>query len=29
MFTLLELNGGAGSSNDTKTRVPNAAVEIT
>ena len=29
MFTLLELDGGAGSSNDTKTRVPNVAVEIT
>ena len=28
-FTLLELDGGAGSSNDTRARVPNVAVEIT
>ena len=29
MFILLELDCGAGSSNDIKTRVPNVAVEIT
>ena len=28
-FTLLELDGGAGSSNDTRARVPNVTVEIT
>ena len=28
-FTLLELDGGAGSRNDTRTGVPNVAVEIT
>ena len=29
MFTLLEADSGAGSSNDTKTRLPNVVVEIT
>jgi hypothetical protein len=29
MFTLLEVDGGEGRSNDTKTRVPNITVEIT
>jgi hypothetical protein len=29
MFTLLELDGGAGTSHATKARVPNVAVKIT
>ena len=29
LFTQLEVDSGAGSSNDIKTRVPNIAVEIT
>jgi hypothetical protein len=29
MFTLLELDGGVGNSNDTKTRVPDVVVKIT
>ena len=29
LFTLLEVDSGAGHSNDTQTRVPNIAVEIT
>jgi hypothetical protein len=29
MFTLLEVDSGTGSSNDTKTTVPNVAVENT
>ena len=29
MFTLLEVDSGAGNSNDTKATIPNVAVEIT